>query len=118
MNLNHIHLQAKDVAATSRFYQVNFGFRKKMDHGEGVFLVSDDNFLIAIDPMPEPFRFPDWFHIGFCMDDPEKVRSLYARMKESGADFARDLTEYDGEATVFHAIDPDGCRIEVSWHRE
>ena len=44
------------------------------------------------------------------------MRELYARMSAAGVRFTRELTEYDGEATVFYCLDPDGTKIEVSWH--
>jgi hypothetical protein len=37
-------------------------------------------------------------------------------MKAGGVRFARELTEYPGEATVFFCLDPAGTKIEVSWH--
>ena len=51
VQLNHVHLGARDVAATQAFYENYCGFVKRADHGAGVFLDGDAGFLIAIDPV-------------------------------------------------------------------
>ncbi len=118
MQLNHVHLGARDVAATQAFYENYCGFVKRADHGAGVFLDGDAGFLIAIDPVDPPHEFPSWYHLGFCQNTPDTVRELYARMSADGVRFTRELTEYDGEATVFYCLDPDGTKIEVIWHAD
>lgn len=116
--MNHLHICAVDVAASQAFYERHFGFRKAFDHGEGVFIRDDQGFLIAIDPVSKPFEYPAWFHIGFMMDDPQRVRDTYTAMQAEGARFAKELTDYEGEALVFYCYDPGGTRIEVSWYED
>jgi predicted enzyme related to lactoylglutathione lyase len=119
MNLNHVHLAGPDLPSLRAFYETWFGFRvKPVDgHDDGAFLVDEKGFLLALDAVPVPHVFPAWYHIGFCVDAPQPVRDLYARMKAAGSvKFARELTEFPGEATFFDCLDPAGTRIEVSWH--
>lgn len=118
MHLNHVHLAGPDVAALEDFYVRWFGFGRKASHDDITFLVDGAGFLLAIDAVDAPHEFPSWFHLGFCQDAPQTVRDLFAKMKAGGVRFARELTEYDGEATVFFCLDPAGTKIEVSWHKD
>jgi catechol 2,3-dioxygenase-like lactoylglutathione lyase family enzyme len=118
MQLNHVHLAGPDLPALQAFYETWFGFRVRASHDDITFLVDDGGFLLALDASDEPPAFPGWFHLGFCQDSPEAVRELFARMKAGGVRFTRELTEYDGEATVFFCLDPAGTKIEVSWHKD
>jgi catechol 2,3-dioxygenase-like lactoylglutathione lyase family enzyme len=118
MDLNHIHIGTKNLGKSREFYEGFFGFKKKFDHGDGIFLVNDEDFLIAIDPVDEVPEFPSWFHFGFCLDDMTKVKAIYDKMKSSGVAFAKEYQEWDGEAAAFYCFDPDGYKIEVSWHKE
>ncbi len=118
MNINHLHLNAVDVGASTKFFGTYFGFRKKADHGDGVFLVNDDGFLVAIDPMKDEYLFPNWFHYGFCLDDGDQVKRVYERMQEGDVPIAKELIEFEGEAVAFRCVDPNGCQVEVSWHAE
>jgi catechol 2,3-dioxygenase-like lactoylglutathione lyase family enzyme len=116
MTLNHVHLAGPDVAALRSFYETWFGFRKVADHGEGAFLRDEADFLIAIDPVKDGAKFPGWFHLGFCLDGPAKVRDLHARMRAAGVPIVRELLDFEGEAAAFYCEDPGGTKVEVSWH--
>ena len=116
MNLNHLHLGSKEVKTSQKFYENYFGFKKKFDHGEGVFLVNEDNFLLAIDPVDNIPTLPEWFHIGFCLDNPQQVSNLCNKMKNDEVNFARELASEDEKFISFIVTDPDGYKVEVSWH--
>ena len=116
--MNHIHLGTANIGKSREFYQGFFGFKKKFDHGEGIFLVDQNNFLIAIDPVETVPELPSWFHLGFCLDDKVKVKAIYDKMKSAGIEFAKEYQEWGNEAAAFYCYDPDGYKIEVSWHKE
>ncbi len=118
MTLNHIHIGTKDLGRSKEFYESFFGFKKKFDHDDGVFLEDDNGFLLAIDPVNELPQFPNWFHLGFCLDSKEQVKLIYEKMTTQGIKFAKDYQEYGDEAAAFYAYDPDGFKIEVSWHKD
>lgn len=118
LNLNHIHIGTKNIIKSQRFFEDYLGFRKKEDHGDGVFLDNDAGFLIAIDPVDQVPQLPSWFHFGFCLEDPKEVKLIYDKMKEGGVAFARDYKEFGNDAVSFFCLDPDGYKYEVSWHRE
>ena len=118
MTINHVHLAATNIAATRAFYERYFGFRLEFEHGEGLFLRDAAGFLIALDPTAQAPVFPAWFHLGFCLDSADAVRSVHGRMAEGGAPIARELLDEPGEYASFFVSDPDGLHIEVSWHAE
>ena len=118
MTMNHVHLGSKDLKQSQQFYERFFGFKKKFDHGAGVFLEDSKGFLLAIDPVENEQEFPSWFHLGFCVENKETVKSIYESMKSTGVSFAKDYQEYGDDAAAFYAHDPDGVKIEVSWHND
>ncbi|MCJ2530706.1 MAG: VOC family protein [Candidatus Thermoplasmatota archaeon] len=118
MNINHLHLTAVDVAASTNFFETYFGFRKKADHGDGVLIVNDEGFLVAIDPIKEEHLFPNWLHYGFCLDDGDQVKRAHELMQARNVPIAKELIEFGGEAVGFRCLVPNGCQVEVSWHAE
>lgn len=54
----------------------------------------------------------------FCLDNEAEVIRIYDRMKSDGVSMARDLMKEPNEFASFFALDPDGYKIEVSWHNE
>jgi catechol 2,3-dioxygenase-like lactoylglutathione lyase family enzyme len=118
MNLNHIHLGTRDLSKSVEFYSNLFGFKKKFDHELGVFLDNPAGFLIAIDPVDEVPRFPSWFHLGFCLSSELEVQKIYKKSKEMNVSIARDMVIEPGQFASFFVFDPDGYKIEVSWHNE
>jgi catechol 2,3-dioxygenase-like lactoylglutathione lyase family enzyme len=121
MKLNHLHIKTENLAETREFYENYFGFKQAFDHGEGAFLMDEAGFLLAIFPYKkdEPrFRFPEWFHFGFCMPDEDTVRNLYMRMRNDGTQFVRPMKVYDDGTVHYLCLDPAGNRIEVSWNAE
>lgn len=118
MTLNHIHIGVTHVGRSKEFYESFFGFRKKFDHEDGVFLEDSEGFLLAIDPVKEKPKFPSWFHIGFCLNSKQRVKEIYESMRSRGVEFAKPYQEFGDDAAAFYCLDPDGYKIEISWHAE
>jgi catechol 2,3-dioxygenase-like lactoylglutathione lyase family enzyme len=118
MNLNHVHLGTKNLILFQEFYKRYFGFEKKFDHGKGAFLTNSSGFLIAVDPVESLPILPEWYHLGFCLDREDEVLSLYEKMKTDGANIVRELRAEKGAYASYFVCDPDGNKLEVSWHNE
>jgi catechol 2,3-dioxygenase-like lactoylglutathione lyase family enzyme len=118
MNLNHVHLGTKNIAAFQDFYKNYFGFQKKFDHGEGAFLTNEKGFLIAVDPVEVLPQLPEWYHLGFCLDSETEVFAVYEKMKVGNANIVRDMRAESGSYASFFVKDPDGNKLEISWHNE
>jgi catechol 2,3-dioxygenase-like lactoylglutathione lyase family enzyme len=118
MTLNHVHLGTKDLKKSVEFYSSVFGFEKKFDHGDGIFLVNKAGFLIAIDPVDELPKLPCWYHLGFCLGSEAEARAMYAKCKSANVNIVRDMLQKENQYASFYILDPDGNKIEISWHNE
>ena len=114
MDLNHLHLHARDVAASRRFYETYLGFRERVRHGAILFLTNEDAFDLALAPATEIEPFPAWFHFGFRLATPDAVRALHRRMQADGVPLPRELVD-DADLVSFRCADPDGYGIEIYW---
>lgn len=118
MTLNHIHIGTRNLAESQKFYESVFGFRKKFDHDPGVFLENDAGFLIAVDPVEELPSLPPWYHLGFCLSSEDEALAMYSKCKSLKVKIVRDLMQEAGQFASFFITDPDGYKIEISWHHE
>lgn len=116
--MNHMHIGTKNLERSVQFYKDYFGFKKKFDHAPGIFLEDERQFLLAIDPVDAVPELPAWFHMGFCYSDENEVLKIYKSMKDNDIRLARDLMHEKGDFASFFVFDPDGYKIEVSWHNE
>lgn len=113
MSLRHLHLGARDVAVTRRFYETFLGFRFHFAiHEDFIFLTNDDRFLLAISK-EAPATFPPWFHVGFFQPSPGSVRALRQRLLAGGV--AVDELIDKPARVAFGVTDPDGLGIEIFW---
>lgn len=110
MDLNHLHLHAKSIAKTRKFYETYFGFRELTWHGGILFLRNRDGFDLAIAPSRKREPLPAWFHFGFRLPDAASVRRLHRKLGRRAAP----LGEEPG-FVWFRCSDPDGHSIEVYW---
>jgi catechol 2,3-dioxygenase-like lactoylglutathione lyase family enzyme len=117
MDLYHLHINARDVSASRRFYETYFGFRRHFPDAPELFLKNDRGFLLAIGQLAagEARAFPEWFHIGFQGESAAAVRALFTRMQGDGVPFAEPWSEISSGTVKFHCFDPNGYRIEVRW---
>jgi len=118
MTLNHVHFGTKDLSKSVEFYSALFGFQKKFDHGSGIFLENKAGFLIAIDSVEELAVFPSWYHLGFCVGSENEVLELYKKCSDMKVKMVRDLKHEAKEYASFFILDPDGNKLEISWHNE
>lgn len=116
MRLYHLHLHARDLAATRAFYERYFGFQRVFPESAEVFLRSTHGFLLAlVERAPEEASVPDWLHLGFQAESADEARALFRRMTDDGVAMAVPWTEFPTGTVKFHCIDPDGLRVEVRW---
>jgi catechol 2,3-dioxygenase-like lactoylglutathione lyase family enzyme len=118
MTLNHVRLGSTRLAAAQAFYARFFGFKVESLHGSSVFMRDREGFLLVLDPLVESHGYPTWFHLGFCLRNASAVVELQTKFEESGHPLARKLLVEPDEFASFFVQDPDGVRIEVSWHAE
>ena len=116
MKANHIHLVARDVAASKGFYTSWLGLGEDRNSGHIVFLTDEGGFDLAISHDPAPAPLPSWFHFGFKTRSAEEVMSLCQRMQRAGVAMDGDLYE-SPDRVAFFCHDPDGHLLEVYWEK-
>lgn len=114
VDLNHLHLAVKDLERSKEFYSKHFGFRERCQHGKCLFMANDQGFDLALDPECTPEELPKWFHVGVRVPSISGIKELYKTFDASKKNISRDLEEYD-DLVFFHAVDPDGYKIECYW---
>lgn len=116
MKLNHINLTVTDVQAASEFLVRYFGMQS-MGGNKGMGFLTDEQdgwgFVLTLMRASEGTQgtYPASFHIGFFIDDKEKVDELYRRLKGDGFDVP--APEDTGHSYGFYVKAPGGFRIEV-----
>lgn len=114
MEFFHVHLNAHDVRASTRFYENYFEFCRISPEGNQVLLRNASRFVLVLGqsaPGEDP-ALPSWFHIGF-RGEIEAARALYLRMQADGVAFAEPWTELGSGAATFYCLDPSGHQVEV-----
>ncbi len=118
MTLNHVHLGTKNLTKSIEFYSSVFNFKKKFDHEPGVFLENSEGFLLAIDPVEDLPELPSWYHLGFCLSSEKEALDIYKKCRALKVNIVREILQEENQSVSFYIADPDGYKLEVSWHNE
>lgn len=118
MKLNHLDLQVRDVPASVAYFERYFGLtlRSNPNSPAIAILVDGHGFVLVLQRAEsEAEGYPDGFHLGFLLDDPEKVRELHERAKADGVDVTDVIV--NGRGTMIYFTAPEGYRVEVACQR-
>jgi len=66
----------------------------------------------------EKVEFPDWYHLGFCVESATEVQSIFLKMKTAGIEFSREYKEFGDTAANFYCWAPGPYKLEVSWNKD
>lgn len=114
--IDHVHLIAKDLAATKRFYAAVLGALGRRIEGEGEhYFWSDELFVSSAD---EHTRGATRVHLAFQARDREAVERFHAAALAAGGtdNGAPGLRPYHPDYYGAFVIDPDGNNIEAVFH--
>jgi catechol 2,3-dioxygenase-like lactoylglutathione lyase family enzyme len=117
MKLNHIDLQVVDVQRSVLFFERLFGFDLRSSRTSPAIGILDDGdgFTLVLQQRKHGDAYPDGFHIGFLVDDPEAVHAFASKARALGVD-ASDVIE-NGRGTLLYCRTEDGILVEVSCRR-
>jgi catechol 2,3-dioxygenase-like lactoylglutathione lyase family enzyme len=118
MKLNHLDIQVSDVPRTVALFEELLGLRleSNRDSTALAILTDGEGFTLVIQrKKQEADSYPEGFHFGFLVPDPDRVRHFQARARERGVDVS-DVIE-NGRGVLSYARMSDGFLVEVSWHR-
>ena len=119
MRLNHANLVTSEVAALAGFFTSHFGFELVAMRGRQAFAILRGADGFALNLMTpgkgEPAVYPDGFHVGFFVGNPDLVHAKQAELTEAG--FApgavENLTRGGFKSTTFYCRAPGGILVEI-----
>lgn len=119
MQINHLNFSVSNVAETTSFFEKHFNFTCREVKGDNIMAIleGEDGFVLTL--MSESFNrngnstYPDAFHLGFLLNDREKVQSAWQRLHNGGIVLDQEPHSMRGVfGFYFHA--PGNILIEVS----
>lgn len=114
--IDHVHLIARDLAASKRFYAAVLGALGRAIEGEGPqYFWSDELFVSTAD---EHTRGATRVHLAFQAPDRATVQRFHAAaLAAGGTDHgAPGLRPYHADYYAAFVLDPDGNNIEAVFH--
>lgn len=117
MKINHLDLQVADVQATVLHFERLFGLTLESSRtSPAVAIMSDgEGFTLVLQRRNPEEAYPERFHFGFLVDDPERVRAFQSLAKSEGFDVSEVIE--NGRGTLSYLRMPDGLLVEVSNQR-
>jgi len=119
MQINHLNFPVPDVTETRSFFEKHFNFTCRAVKGDNIMAIleSEEGFVLTL--MSMSFNrngnttFPDAFHMGFLVDDRDKVQSVWQNLHNDGIVLGQEPHNMRGVfGFYFHA--PGNILIEVS----
>ncbi|HEX7667315.1 MAG TPA: VOC family protein [Polyangiaceae bacterium] len=121
MKLNHLHLYVADVrAAVSRLGRLfDLALTSNATSDAIAFLTDGAGFTLVLQKQTSADeKYPDGFHFGFLLDDPDAVFRFHARAKAIGPESGIEVGDVtvNGRGTLCYCR-LEGMLVEVSSHR-
>ncbi len=117
MKLKHINLTVNDVQGARRLLEKHFGLKSiegTTDDATFLALKDDDGMVITLmQQATKEVIYPATFHIGFLIHDEERVKEIYAALKNDGYEVA-EPRKYRGDSLDLYFATPYGFTIQVS----
>jgi len=119
VRLNHLNLTVPDVARTREFFETYFGFRSFAGPGGEnlAVLVDESGFVLTLNNFGKAteVEYPGALHVGFNLENRERVNEMHERLKSDGFDVAKPK-EFHG-AWTFYFRAPGNFLVEVFHQR-
>jgi lactoylglutathione lyase len=112
VRLNHVNLTVTDVRAAADFLETYFGLETRGGNAGMAFLTDGDGFVLTLMKArrSDPPAYPSTFHIGFFIEDEDRVDEINRRLKEDGFDVAPPARSH---AYGFYVEAPGGFTVEL-----
>ncbi|CAG9611947.1 hypothetical protein BACCIP111899_01119 [Bacillus rhizoplanae] len=120
MKLNHLNLCVNDLSAAKVFFETFFDFQCLEEKGKALVVMSDNDGFILVLSDPKAFKggkdaiYPEAFHIGFLVEEPNEVDQLYDRLIDGGIEIDKEPYKMRGSSYGFYFTVFNGLLIEVS----
>ncbi|GAB3499377.1 VOC family protein [Spirosoma knui] len=117
MKLNHMNLVVSDVVDAISLFETYFNFTctEVKGHNSIAVLKGEDDFtLVIMASKSEPPVYPGAFHIGFMLDDEQKVTDTFNRLKEGGISVGQEPRKIRDSFGFYFTF--DNIMIEVGYY--
>jgi lactoylglutathione lyase len=114
--IDHVHLIARDLEATKRFYAAALGALGRRIEGEGKnYFWADELFVSTAEPATTA---PTHVHLAFQAPDRDTVHRFHAEAIAAGGtdNGAPGLRPYHPDYYAAFVLDPDGNNVEAVHH--
>jgi catechol 2,3-dioxygenase-like lactoylglutathione lyase family enzyme len=119
MQINHLNFPVSDVTETKSFFEKYFNFTCREIKGDNMMAIleSEEGFVLTL--MSLNFNkngnstYPDAFHMGFLVNDREKVQATWQRLHNDGIRLDQEPHNMRG-VFGFYFYAPGNILIEVS----
>jgi len=112
MKVNHLHLMVPDVPAAAGFFEKYFELRKAGGNAGLTVLLDDAGFVLTLMKAGSRSRkeYPENFHVGFFVENEERVNAIHKRMRDDGLAVGEPVREH---SYSFYVPAPGGFLVEV-----
>jgi len=114
MQLNHIDLQVPDVQEAAAFFERWFAFEHTSNRSSPAIAIlrGEGGFSLVLQRRAPEEKYPESFHVGFLLDDEERVLAFHRRAREAG--LAISDVQKNNRGTLTYLRGPGEILIEVS----
>lgn len=114
--LRHVALKVRDIGRAKEFYQRCFGMEVVWEPDrENVYLSTgvDNIALHQLPPETLPSKDQQLDHLGFIVEDIERVRELEGEFRSRGVEIVHPFKIHRDGSASFYLADPDGVIIQM-----
>ena len=114
--MRHVALFVGDLEATERFYTELLGMQVEWRPDQDNVYLSSGNDNLALHRAKENLPAGQLDHIGFFVNDIEKIDEWYTFLQSNGIDMLTEPRTHRDGARSFYCRDPSGVRVQIIYH--
>ena len=117
MQLKHLNLATSDVSSLAAFFERFLGFKRFLERGSGAFALRNDEDIVLTlmkAKKPDPAGYPETFHVGFYLDDPDAVHDKRNELAAAGLSPGEIQGAGDTRGTHFYCNAPGDVLVEIA----
>jgi catechol 2,3-dioxygenase-like lactoylglutathione lyase family enzyme len=118
MQLKHLNLTTSDVSGLAVFIERFLGFKRVLERGSGAFTIlrNSDDFVLTLmkAKRQDPASYPETFHVGFYLDNPDAVHAKRDELAIAGQSPGDIQREGDKRGTHFYCTAPGNVVVEIA----
>lgn len=114
--MRHVALYVHDLNASENFYTDLIGMEVEWRPDEDNVYLTNGNDNLALHRVDEKRDEGQLDHIGFFINDIEKIDAWYAFFDANGIELLTEPRTHRDGARSFYCLDPSGVRVQMIYH--